>query len=79
MRLMLLRHAKTEKAAPRHGRSRARLTARRMPPVGAYLVHHALNPDRVIVGVRGAPAGDRGAALAFSTRAGRYGERLYDA
>jgi phosphohistidine phosphatase len=52
MRLMLLRHAKTEKAEPgmrdrdRSLTPRGRKDAR---DIGAYLAHHALVPDRVMV------------------------------
>ena len=52
MRLMLLRHAKSEKAEPgmsdrdRGLNARGRGDALRM---GAYMAHHALLPDRCIV------------------------------
>ena len=52
MRLMLLRHAKTEKAESgmrdrdRPLNARGRKDAAR---IGAYMAHHALVPDRVIV------------------------------
>jgi phosphohistidine phosphatase len=52
MQLMILRHAKAEKAAPgirdhdRELSARGRQDARRM---GAYMAHHALVPDRALV------------------------------
>jgi len=52
MRLMLLRHAKTEKAAPdMHDRDRALNPRGRKDGsrIGAYIAHHALIPDAVIV------------------------------
>ena len=52
MRLILLRHAKTEKAAPgAQDRDRA-LTKRGRKDataIGAYMAHHALIPDRALV------------------------------
>ena len=52
MRLMLLRHAKTERATP-GGRDRDRkLTARGRsdaPVIGAYMAHHDLTPDLALV------------------------------
>jgi phosphohistidine phosphatase len=52
MRLLLLRHAKTEKAEPGMRDRDRRLTARGRKDaatIGAYLVHHALVPDRALV------------------------------
>jgi phosphohistidine phosphatase len=52
MRLMLLRHAKSEKGEPglsdrdRTLNARGRLDA---PKLGAYMAHHALRPDRAMV------------------------------
>jgi phosphohistidine phosphatase len=84
MRLMLLRHAKTEKAAPGMADRERELAARGRkdaPTIGAYLVHHALNPDRVIVSnARRTRETWERLALAFSTPPpATYDERLYDA
>jgi phosphohistidine phosphatase len=52
MRLMLLRHAKSEKAEPGQGDHERPLNARGRtdaPRIGAYMARHALVPDRVIV------------------------------
>ena len=52
MRLMLLRHAKSEKSEPgtsdrdRTLNARGRIDA---PKLGAYMAHHALRPDRAMV------------------------------
>src|SRR5436309_13668060 len=52
MRLMLLRHAKSEKSEPgmsdrdRPLNARGRIDA---PKLGAYMAHHALRPDRAMV------------------------------
>ena len=84
MRLMLLRHAKTEKAAPgladreRVLNGRGRKDA---PKLGAYLVRHALIPTRVIVSSarRTRETWER-LALAFPTPPPvAYEDRLYDA
>jgi phosphohistidine phosphatase len=51
-RLLLLRHAKTERAAPRERDRDRKLTARGRadaPIIGAYLVRHRLIPDLVLV------------------------------
>jgi phosphohistidine phosphatase len=84
MRLMLLRHSKTEKAAP--GQSdRERVLNERgrkdAPKLGAYLVRHALIPTRVVVSSarRTRETWER-LALAFSTPPPvAYDDRLYDA
>jgi phosphohistidine phosphatase len=50
-RLLLLRHAKTEKSAPGGGDFDRRLAARgraEAPKIGAYMAHHDLQPDLVI-------------------------------
>jgi phosphohistidine phosphatase len=51
-RLMLLRHAKTERAAPGE-RDRDRKLMKRgradAPAIGAYLAHHGLTPDLAVV------------------------------
>ena len=52
MRLMLLRHAKTEKAEPGMRDDERRLNERGQtdaPLIGAYMARHALIPDRVLV------------------------------
>ena len=52
MRLMLLRHAKSEKAEPgMHDRERSLSPRGRKDAakIGAYLAHHALLPDQVLV------------------------------
>ena len=51
-RLMLLRHAKTERAAPGE-RDRDRKLMKRgrsdAPAIGAYMAHHGLVPDLALV------------------------------
>jgi phosphohistidine phosphatase len=52
MRLMLLRHAKSEKAEPGMADRERGLTARGRSDaarIGAYMEHHALIPDRALV------------------------------
>lgn len=52
MRLLLLRHAKSEKAEPGMSDRDRALNARGRsdaPRIGAYLAHHALRPDRALV------------------------------
>jgi len=52
MRLILLRHAKAEKAEAGMGDHERRLNARGQndaPMIGAYMARHALIPDRVMV------------------------------
>jgi phosphohistidine phosphatase len=52
MRLMLLRHAKSEKAEPGTRDHERTLNARgrnETPIIGAYMARHGLSPDRVIV------------------------------
>src|SRR5262245_33491838 len=84
MRLMLLRHAKTEKAPPGAPDRDRVLTGRGRkdaPAIGAYLVRHALIPDSVIVSAarRTRETWER-LALAFPTPPPvAYEERLYDA
>jgi len=51
-RLLILRHAKTERAEPGERDRDRKLTARGRtdaPIIGAYLVHHGLIPDLVLV------------------------------
>src|SRR3954469_12677375 len=84
MRLMLLRHAKTEKAAPGEADRERVLTARGRkdaPKLGNYLVRHDLMPARVIVSSarRTRETWER-LALAFpSPPPVAYEDRLYDA
>jgi phosphohistidine phosphatase len=52
MRLMLLRHAKAEKGGPGMSDRDRPLNARGYkdaPRIGAYMAHHALQPDRAVV------------------------------
>jgi phosphohistidine phosphatase len=52
MRLLILRHAKSEKAAPGEADRDRGLNSRGRkdsPRIGAYLAHHGLVPDRAIV------------------------------
>jgi phosphohistidine phosphatase len=82
MRLMLLRHAKSEKAEPgmrdrdRELNARGRKDA---PKIGAYMAHHGLLPDRVLVSSarRTRETWER-MAKAFSDLAVDYDDRLYE-
>jgi phosphohistidine phosphatase len=84
MRLMLLRHAKSEKAEPGQRDHTRRLAARGhkdAPLIGAYLERHALFPDLVLVSgaVRTRETWELlASALSISPRV-IYEERLYDA
>ena len=85
MRLMLLRHAKTEKAAPGQSDRERVLTDRGRkdaPKIGAYLIRHGLMPDRVVVSSarRTRETWER-LALAFPAPFPPvgYDDRLYDA
>ena len=84
MRLMLLRHAKTEKAEPGQRDHTRRLTGRGQrdaPLIGAYIARHALTPDLVLVSgaTRTRETWELLApALSASPRV-TYDERLYDA
>jgi phosphohistidine phosphatase len=52
MRLLLLRHAKAEKGEPGMSDRDRPLNERGYkdaPRIGAYMAHHALQPDRVVV------------------------------
>ena len=66
MRLMVLRHASSEKAEPgmrdfdRALNERGRKDAAK---IGAYMAHHALLPDRVIVSPGAARERDLGARV----------------
>lgn len=83
MRLMLLRHAKSDKAEPGlqdHARAlnpRGRNDAAKL---GAYLARHALIPDRVLVSTarRTRETWDGVAAALTSTPAVKFDERLYN-
>jgi phosphohistidine phosphatase len=84
MRLIILRHAKSEKAAPgmsdrdRGLNARGRNDAQR---VGAYLAHHALLPDRAIVSCarRTRETWDHLASALPEPPPVSYEERLYNA
>jgi phosphohistidine phosphatase len=84
MRLLLLRHAKAEKAAPGardHERAlnpRGRSDA---PLIGSYIARHALIPDRVLVSTaRRTRETFDGVVTAFPARSTvSFEERLYDA
>lgn len=84
MRLMLLRHAKSEKAEPgmrdrdRPLNARGRSDA---PKLGSYMARHALIPDLVLVSpARRTKETWDGLATAFSVSpAVKFDDRLYDA
>jgi phosphohistidine phosphatase len=84
MRLMLLRHAKTEKAEGGMSDHARRLNARGKadaPVIGAYMARHALIPDLVLISTaeRARQTWERVAgALATPPRV-TYEERLYNA
>lgn len=84
MRLMLLRHAKTEKAEGGMSDHARRLNARGKsdaPVIGAYMARHALVPDLVLVSTadRARQTWERVAeALSASPRV-VYEDRLYNA
>jgi phosphohistidine phosphatase len=84
MRLMLLRHAKSEKAEPGKRDHARRLNGRGQndaPLIGAYMARHALIPDLVLVSgaARTRETWERlASALSASPRVS-YEERLYDA
>jgi len=84
MRLMLLRHAKAEKAEPGMGDRDRGLNARGRSDtalIGAYIAHHALIPDAVIVSTARRTREtweDLAAALPGSPPA-TYEDRLYNA
>jgi phosphohistidine phosphatase len=84
MRLMLLRHAKSEKAEAGQSDRERRLDARGQgdaPVIGAYMAHHALIPDLVLVSAaaRTRETWERlAAALAKQPRAS-FEDRLYNA
>jgi phosphohistidine phosphatase len=84
MRLMLLRHAKSEKAETgMHDRDR-RLNARGRNDsvqIAAYMVHHALLPDRVMVSSaqRTRETWERMAPVFSTSPPVGYEDRLYEA
>lgn len=83
MRLMLLRHAKAEKAEPgmrdrdRPLAARGRKDAARL---GAYLVHHELVPDQVLVSParRTRETWEQLVPVLFPQAAETYDKRLYE-
>ena len=82
MRLMLLRHAKAEKAEPGmrdHERALNDRGPQRSPRVGGYLATHALVPDGVLVSTCPAHARNLGTAgeACRDEPAGRFEDRLY--
>jgi phosphohistidine phosphatase len=83
MRLMLLRHAKTEKA-PSGTRDRDRtLTPRGLhdtPLIGAYMARHQLRPDRVIVSpaARTRQTWEHLAGLLAAKPPVEYDDRIYE-
>ena len=84
MRLMLLRHAKSEKAEPGLRDHERRLNARGRndaPVVGAYMARHGLIPNLVLVSTaaRTRETWDRVAAALAATPRVTYEDRLYDA
>jgi phosphohistidine phosphatase len=84
MRLMLLRHAKTEKAEPGMRDQERALNARgrsETPVIGAYMARHGLVPDRAIVSTARRTRETWG-LLAAAWRAPPpvvFDDRLYDA
>ena len=84
MRLMLLRHAKTEKAEGGMSDHARRLNGRGKsdaPVIGAYMAHHALTPDLVLVSTaeRARQTWERVAAELPKPPRVVYEERLYNA
>jgi phosphohistidine phosphatase len=84
MRLILLRHAKSEKAEPGMRDHERRLNARGQhdaPLMGAYMARHALIPDRVIVSTaeRTRETWQRLAEALGDRPQVTYEERLYNA
>jgi phosphohistidine phosphatase len=83
MRLMLLRHAKSEKAEPgMHDHERVLNPRGRndTPRIGAYMARHALVPDRVIVSTarRTRETWERLAAVFPTPPPVSFDKRLYD-
>jgi phosphohistidine phosphatase len=84
MRLMLLRHAKTEKAEPGQRDHTRRLNGRGQkdaPLIGAYIARHALIPDLVLVSgaARTRETWELLASALSALPRVTYEERLYDA
>jgi phosphohistidine phosphatase len=84
MRLMLLRHAKSEKAETGMPDRERRLNARGRRDaevIGAYLQHHALVPDHVVVSTaeRTRETWKHLAGALSSTPPASFDDRLYDA
>ncbi len=84
MRLILLRHAKSEKAEPGAGDRERRLNARGRDDaaaIGAYLERHRLLPDLVVISTaqRTRETWDRLCAALSRPPGARYDDRLYNA
>ena len=84
MRLILLRHAKAEKAEPGMSDHERELSARGRTDaarIGAYLARHALVPDRVLVSTarRTRQTWDGVASALAASPAVDFNERLYNA
>ena len=84
MRLILLRHAKTEKAEGGMSDRARRLNARGKadaPVIGAYMARHSLIPELVLVSTaeRARQTWERVAAMLPSPPRVAYEERLYNA
>ena len=84
MRLMLLRHAKTEKAEGGMSDHARRLNARGKsdaPVIGAYMARHALVPDLVVVSTadRARQTWERVATALSAPPRVVYEDRLYNA
>jgi len=84
MRLILLRHAKTEKAEPGMADRERALNARGQsdaPVIGAYMARHKLVPDLALVSTarRTRETWDRIAGALTKKPAVAYEDRLYDA
>jgi len=84
MRLMLLRHAKTEKAEPGMADRERALNARGqgdVPVIGAYMARHRLVPDLAVVSTarRTRETWDRLAAALAKKPAVTFEDRLYNA
>jgi len=84
MRLMLLRHAKTEKAEPGMADRDRALNARGQsdaPAIGAYMARHKLVPDLTVVSTarRTRETWDRIAAALAKKPAVAFEDRLYSA
>jgi len=84
MRLILLRHAKSEKAEPGEADRERRLNARGKsdaPVVGAYIARHGLIPDLVLISpsVRTRETCERVVAELAERPREKFEERLYNA